>query len=1178
MTSIRETNFLRVALFLALFCGVAVAQNISASLNGVVTDANGSAIVKAALTLTAVNTGIEFKATTDSGGFYSFLNLPSGDYELKVTATGFQSYSQTGIRIALNEKARLDAQLKVGAMTEIVQVQAEAPQINREDATQSGSIGPKTVAELPLIVGGTFRSAATFAVLFPGVATPDGSIFSAHFNGGVLHGGEAVLNGITMVNPAGGGGVSSAAFDFIQSPDMVSELKLLNANYEPQYGTSGNMVMVMETKAGTNSFHGNLYEYHRNTVLNANSFWAPQNDGETRPQRPFNLQNSFGGSIGGPVKLPFAWSSRNKTFFFVNWEGYRVRGGLTPSRLSIPSLKQRQGDFSDWVDADGNLIPIYDPATTRIVNGQIVRDQFMGCDGNTPNVICPNDPRLQNSLAQQWLKFLPEPTSLGATGNFFAQPQPGGFAGDANVLNMRFDQYLGDKDHFTVTIYKRYNYPQNNSLLPDQLSDGQINYKRTWMNRASWDHTFSPTLLNHFGIGYNHDHFYGGGIDGPFVDELPKIKGVARNAYPPAIRFNDDGFRGYGTNQGSPEENSWPAPAVTGNNLLTWVKGNHTLKFGVEYRHMVNNVPYTTGEAGEFWFDRGPTSVPDINSGSPIASFLLEQVDFASFSIRNRTRTVTIQNTWIAHAGDTWRVNPKLSLNYGLRWESVSPSYEKHDFFSFLDPAGPNPGAGNRPGRLAFADDQAGAASFGRRYPEERYYKAFAPRLGIAYSPWDRTVVRLGYGIFYDAGYVPGWGGGVQLDGYNATPTFSSSANGLVAAFDLSDGPPQNFARPPFLDSTFLNGQFAPVYRPIDSNRLPYSQQWNLTIENQTTNTLSTSVAYVGSKGTRLLSKVQPLNALDPRLLTQFGDKIDDVFEPGQTSLHGVPVPYAGWVEQMTGCSPTLAQAMLPFPQYCGNIYGINENVGNSTYHSLQIKSEKQFSRGLWFLGSYTFSKMLTNADDVQALIYNLRVSPFDQNRTKGLAFNDVPHTLSVAAIYDLPFGKGRRWLNGGGVINHLVGGWRVSNVLRLSSGTPFFFVSDSCHDNIPSQFALGCIPGVLPGRNPFAGSRSDFDPSNRAFDRRDFESGGSFTGTDFGSGARITNFRGFGYKNHDFALAKDVRITERVSFQFRAEAFNLWNNHRLSGFDVNLSSGSFGQWFSVSNPRNIQLAGRITF
>ncbi|HEY8459507.1 MAG TPA: carboxypeptidase-like regulatory domain-containing protein, partial [Blastocatellia bacterium] len=324
MTRMIKRLFPPVALCLALICGTATAQNISASLNGVITDENGSAITKAAVTLISVNTGIELKASTDSGGYYSFLNLQAGDYELKVTADGFQAYARSGIRIALNEKVRLDARLKVGAMTEIVQVQAEAQQINREDATQGGSIEPKTVADLPLIVGGSPRAAASFAVLMPGVATPDGSIFSAHFNGGMLRSGEAILNGVTMVNPSGGGGVSSAAFDFAQSPDMVSELKLLNANYEPQYGSTGSMVIVMETKAGTSSFHGNLYEYHRNTALNANQFGI----GEGRPERPVNLQNNFGGSLGGPVKLPFAWSSRNKTFFFANWEGYRVRGGL----------------------------------------------------------------------------------------------------------------------------------------------------------------------------------------------------------------------------------------------------------------------------------------------------------------------------------------------------------------------------------------------------------------------------------------------------------------------------------------------------------------------------------------------------------------------------------------------------------------------------------------------------------------------------------------------------------------------------------------------------------------------------------------------------------------------------------------------------------------------------------
>jgi hypothetical protein len=1187
MMIIRKRTFLPVMSFLALLNIFAIAQSTSASLTGAIIDEAGGAIPQAEVTLKSITTGIERKLSSDSNGNYNFLNLPSGDYELKVTAKGFQTYTRTGIQIALNEKVRLDLRLKVGAMTDLIQVVGEAPQINRDDATQSSRIEPKTVAELPLIVEGSVRSAAEFTKLMPGVVTPDGSIFSAYFNGGQLHSGEAILNGITMINPSGGGGISDAGFDFIQSPDMVSELKLLSGNYEPQYGTSGSTVIIMETKAGTSQFHGNLYAYHRNTVLNANQYTIIT----PRPNRPFNLQNNFGGSIGGPIKVPISWFSRNKGFFFINWEGYRISGGLQRPVLSIPTLKQRQGDFSDWRDASGALIPIYDPATTlrdddgnlvRDSDGNIIRQQFMGCDGNTRNVICPTDPRLQNSLARQWLQYLPEPTDpTKTTQNYLAPAQPGGFTADANILNLRFDQHIGDKEHFMVSIYKRNNLPQDNTRLPEQLSTGQLNYKRTWVLRSAWDHTFSPSLINHFAIGYNNDYLFAGGIDVPFTDELPKIPGVSKHEYPPAIRFGGRFtggglFEGYGTNQGTPEENGWAGPAVAGNNLLTWVKGQHTLKFGVEYRHLVNMVPGNTGEAGEFWFHRLNTGV-GANSGSEIASFLLEQVNEAWFNIRETTRSVTTQNAWIAHVGDTWKVFPRLSLNYGLRWESITPPYEKHDFFSFLDPTGLNATAGNRPGRLAFAGDRWGEASSGQRYPEDRFMKAFAPRIGIAYSPRENTVVRLGYGIFVDAGYVPGWGGGVGQDGFNATPQYTGSEGNLISAFRLSDGPPQNFARPPFLDPGFTNGQAAPTYRPVDANRMPYSQQWNLTIEHQATKTLTASVAYVGNKGTRLNSHINPINVLHPSLLTQYGSSLNDIFEPGQTSLHGVPIPYEGWIEQMSACDPTVAQALLPFPQFCGNIYGANENLGNSTYHSFQLKVEKQFSSGLYFLSSYTLSKMLTNSDDHQVGVRNMMISPFEQSRTKGLAYNDVPHSLSVAMFYDLPFGRGKQFLNGGGVLNHIVGGWRMSNILRFNSGTPFFIRSGNC--NVPSQFAMACYPGLLPGANPWAQDKSDFDPSKPLLNIAAFEPADSFN-LYAGSGPHITNLRGFGYQNHDFAISKDFHITERVNFQFRAEVFNLWNNHsyKLFNTDVN-DTANFGRWDGSSKPpRNIQFAGRITF
>ncbi|MGH7867357.1 MAG: hypothetical protein ACREP9_06900, partial [Candidatus Dormibacteraceae bacterium] len=311
------------------------------------------------------------------------------------------------------------------------------------------------------------------------------------------------------------------------------------------------------------------------------------------------------------------------------------------------------------------------------------------------------------------------------------------------------------------------------------------------------------------------------------------------------------------------------------------------------------------------------------------------------------------QRAWSLHAGDTWKATPKLSIDYGVRWDVFTPAWEKYNQLSFLDPQGTNSGAGGLPGRLAFAGTQWGAASFGRRSPETTWYGGFAPRLGIAYRINEKTVVRTGYGIFYSDAYYPGWGGGVSQDGFSTTPSFSSTLGGLQPAFILNQGFPQNFQHPPLIDPSADNGQSSILYRPFDANRLPYAQQWNLTIEHQFTNNFYISAAYVGNKGTRLLSQTAPLNALNPSLLSM-GQSLFDQFQPGQTTLDGVSIPYSGWVQQMTACPPTVAQALLQYPQYCSSLTGLNENAGSSTYHSLQLKAERRFSNGIWLLGTYT--------------------------------------------------------------------------------------------------------------------------------------------------------------------------------------------------------------------------------
>jgi hypothetical protein len=284
----------------------------------------------------------------------------------------------------------------------------------------------------------------------------------------------------------------------------------------------------------------------------------------------------------------------------------------------------------------------------------------------------------------------------------------------------------------------------------------------------------------------------------------------------------------------------------------------------------------------------------------------------------------------------------------------------------------------------------------------------------------------------------------------------------------------------------------------------------------------------------------------------------------------------------MTACAPSVAQALLPYPQYCGPLQGLNENAGNSTYHSLQLKAEKRLANGLWFLASYTWSKLLTDADNNQldgaigGQALAGAISPFERRRNKALALQDVPQTFVFSTTYDLPFGKNKRWLNSPGFIDRIVGGWSLSTILRFNSGSPFYFRSSYC--NIPGQFDEACIPGILPGANPWAQNKGAIDPNASLFNINAFEPISNFNYY-AGVGPRVTNLRGFGAKNQDLMLSKNIAITERFNFQLRAEAFNLWNNHQIRGFVTDIASPSFGMWDgNISQPRNVQLATRFTF
>jgi len=1159
-----------------------IAQSTSATISGQVTDATSAAIVGAEVTLKSTTSEFVRKQKTDEAGSYSFPNIQQGGYEIEITASGFNAYSQKGILIRQYESIRIPVTLQVGEATQRVEVVESVSALNVETPEVKGSLPRREIESLPLQVAGGQRSAATFVTLLPGVAPGGGQsdAFQARFNGGQRFSDEAILDGVTMQEGLlSQSGMVAIQNDFPIAPEAVNEISVLTSNYDVQFGASSAAVIISSTKQGTNEFHGGAYEYHRNSAFNARPWNAAS--------RPFTLQNDFGGYFGGPIKVKPFWTNSVKTYFFAHAEGFRSVGSTTKPLLTVPTERMRRGDFSEWRDSQGNLIPIFDPDTTRqnpnynpnlptsANNLPYLRNQFMGCDGTQPNVICATDRRLQSSLAQGWLKHLPPTNRPGIVANYEAERGlASSLNANTNQFDFRGDTYIREKDHISGTYHYRGTLEFIQWVLPRPLDTNNTRFPNySHIARANWDHTFSPTFFNNFNFGY---------LDLPTnvvnssdccVNDLPKVQGVYDNKkHGSAIRFGD----GYAAFTGNADFFT-TRPTWAFNDSVSWVKGRHQIKFGGEYRSVFYPTLTEANGSGTFNFNADVTGLRGLNSGNSMASFLLGTVSSATNTFYSLPRWKPTGYSYGFFIGDQIRISNKLTINTGLRWDVYHPSMEAEDQTSFFDPVGRNPGAGGRPGRLAFAGDRWGDASFGRRSPETTYYGAFAPRLGFAYTVTPKTVLRVGAGVFFMQNFYPGWNGGIATDGFNQTAAFSAGLGGLEPAFLLQNGLPQNFAKPPFVNAAFLNGLNAPNYRPFDSNELPRSQQWNFTIERQLTPEMYLAVAYVGNKGTRLLSVINPVNALNPQFLS-LRERLYDQFAPGQTELHGVPIPYPGWREQLRGCPPSVAQALLPFPQYCGGIYGQNENVGNSTYHSLQVKLEQRFHNGLFFLTSYTWSKTLTSTDSAQSGSQNPRLfSPFEMRRNKALADQDQPHVFTTALDYHLPFGKGKKF---GGTaspaLDYLIGGWELSTIFRANAGLPVRFSSSFC--NVPGQFQAACVPGMIPGENALLQDNSNFDPNRARYNLRAFEPISTFN-FNWGKGSRYTNIRGFPYTNFDISLFKNILIVERVRIQLRFESFNTFNQHIFTSFDSNVASPNFGRWTGgVSAPRNFQLGGKVIF
>jgi hypothetical protein len=1241
-----------VLVFCLGLCAFAIpagAQIGNASLGGTVMDPSGGVVADAELALTNHATGFESKATSNERGEYTFRNLTPGTYDLKVTKTGFQSYLQKDIVLTINQYGRADATLKVGAAAETVTVEGENTLINYDNGTLQGGADPETIKDLPLVVEGKPRSSAALAVLLPGISTGGSNqAFQARINGGQESGDEALLDGATMQEGfMSQSGMVSIHQDFQMSPDMVQEVKVLTSDYAPEYGSSTSGQITMVSKGGTTQYHAAAFEYARNKSLNANT-WT--NNFNSKPRPPDNEHN-FGANVGGPVKIPWLYhgTSKHHSFFYFDWESYHQAGGSNTPTISIPSVKERGGDFSDWG------LPIFMPgnasAACRTAAGVGPGVKF---PGNVIPAAC------ESTTAKAYLAQLPTPTNSNATSNFTApKPVPDTLTSNSNVFMTRIDHNYGDKDHFYFFWWRQFTGYNTATLLPVAIAtESPTRPQNSPISRFNWEHTFSTTMTNHATFGYlNRNEGYGS-ENLAFLKGTNALPQVTVNGSPtpnalPAFTFSN-GFNQISNSNGPPNTNITVRPTWVFNDMVNKIRGHHTFTFGMEWRSVQGNIHQSNNQSGTYSFDGSATSSPSGSSGSPVADFFLGAVSGGSVDRRVISAWYPRQTVWGLHGNDSWKVTPKLTFNFGLRWDYYTPSREKYNHFSFVDLVGTNPNAGGLPGRLAFAGSGSGCGSacYGASYPEKPWHKGFAPRLSFAYSYDQKTVVRAGYGVFFAQAFYPGWGGGMALDGFNLHQTFGTTIDPATGqsdpSFYLDNGVPAPAQLPPFISPGFDNGHNpsaangnGSAYRPVDANRRPYSQQWNLTIERQLPQNIFVSVAYVGSKGSRLTSSLNPVNVLnpfDPKIKaleanttpiapvcattttppagTNCGyvPELNVQFTSDNQTLFGVKAPYAGWVNDLTkpgsACAPTVAQALLPFPQFCGVLQGLNENHGNSIYHSFQLKAEKRYRNGLYMLVSYTNSKLISDAsDNTQQLggSWNATqgvISPFEKGRARTLSSDDVPQILSAAFVYDLPLGKGKKYANQGGALNALAGGWQISPLIHWSKGTPMWFRSGSSACAVVPQFRQNCLVGSVNGVNPFLQDPNSYDPSKgpllnpAAFEKLGgFEPAGAcptctgvfgFTGV----GPRISNLRGPNAKNVDFSITKNTAIGERGNFQIRFAFFNAFNQHYFyNATNVNNQGSSFafhndisnpttfGTWDgSVSSPRTIQIGARFEF
>lgn len=1145
------------------FRAAALAQTGLGQITGIVRDPSGAAIPNASVAATNVSTGVTIDTTTNAAGNYRLLNLLVGEYVVIASHKGFKSVQRSNLRVFLGETLTVDVELPVGTTEQTVTVTAGTGVVDTTSSTTGTTISDSEIRDIPIQLSGTNRNIRNYISVLPGVKQREGAPDvnnHAQLQGVGDTGGFRSVAGYRVDGTFAGGSVNQALGEGraqVPIPDQVQEIRVVT-NADAEHGGDMGASMEVVLKSGTNDFHGSVFEILRNEVLDAKSFLADR--------ASFNRQHEYGGSLGGPIV-------RNKHFFFATYDQYFRQFAQAGATRTFPTESMRAGDFSEWLgpqigtDALGRPVlqgQIYDPATTRPDGrGGFIRDPFT--HNGRLNVI---DPARLSQISRDLQNFYHLPTQTGTQDNWTGTlrsvdtPRQG--------WNIKTDHHFGDHRLSPFFEYVRNSaVPQGENWPPPEINGERELRQHAFTARLNYTWVMRPTLLVTARAAVNWGK---GAVQNPDV-----ASNIGAQVGIPGFQTPETPFVGLGgvaQNIGSGQPFVRFGQQTTPVRLdATAIRGTHEMKFGMDYLHIYFRQDVGENSNGSFQFAARGTGLPlsNLNTGNAYASFLLGQVDSAS--VRTPSYNSYRASNFALFAQDKWRVTPKLTVNYGLRWDVFTAPSEAEDRIASFDPNIPNPAAGGIPGALTFWGD--GPGRNGLHNLVNTVHTNFGPRLGVAYVFDPIGIVRAYYGLqYFPISALATGGRSLRFNsfGWGAFLNPSTLDSGVTPAFDWGNGFPVTMPRLPVLDPSLQNGTSVTYYNPYEDT-VGTSQNIGFSVERELPWGLYVKAAYVGKLSHNLpTDQLVGLNQLPLEHLS-LGPLLSQNIDSEAARNAGIPVPYPGF-------SGTVQQALRPFPQYL-DLPQANAMVSDARYHSAEITVRKRMGQGLHFLAAYTISKELVS--DVLAGGGVGHSGAVDiphsslRGRAKMLSYTtDRPQYLVLSWGYELPFGRGKRFLNSSNsLLDHLVGGWRLAAVQTYGSGVPIRIQGAS---GIPTAGPawVNRVPGVPVRTDTTCGNYDPGDPNSRYLNINAFAEPAPFT---LGDARVLSDVRTCGIIREDLAISKRFRVSQGVNIELSGRFFNVLNRHSWQNFGTNINlPATFGRSTTATAPRTGQLALTVTF